>query len=225
MVKWKPYQSKNPGVKQLKQWFGKGKGNGFAVVCGKVSSFREVIDVDEKNGPGIVDQFFQNLKYLAVPNLLKRLVIVKTPNHGLHVHYRCSAGVGASQKLARTKGTSGNPVTLIETRGEGAYAIIPPTKDYVVIHGNLKRIFDINANERELLLSAARALNEYTEPDKTFTGATKISRSSRNRPGDDYNERADWDKILGTHGWKLVDQRSGVGYWQRPGKKPRNVCY
>jgi hypothetical protein len=38
------------------------------------------------------------------------------------------------------------------------------------------------------------------------------------RPGDDLNARGDWANVLESHGWRLVFQRDGVGYWRRPGK-------
>jgi putative DNA primase/helicase len=37
------------------------------------------------------------------------------------------------------------------------------------------------------------------------------------RPGDDYNTRFSWNDVLAPHGWQLVTERQGVGYWQKPG--------
>lgn len=39
------------------------------------------------------------------------------------------------------------------------------------------------------------------------------------RPGDDFNRRADWRTILEPHGWRLVYERGGEGFWRRPGKR------
>ena len=38
------------------------------------------------------------------------------------------------------------------------------------------------------------------------------------RPGDDFNARGDWRAVLEPHGWRLVAERGGEGYWCRPGK-------
>lgn len=37
-------------------------------------------------------------------------------------------------------------------------------------------------------------------------------------PGDDYAARTTWSQILGPHGWRLLYEQGGVGYWCRPGK-------
>jgi hypothetical protein len=43
------------------------------------------------------------------------------------------------------------------------------------------------------------------------------------RPGDDFNERADWlDDILGPHGWELRRESGGTLYVTRPGKNKRD---
>jgi hypothetical protein len=56
------------------------------------------------------------------PGLVARLVIVQTPKGGRHLYYRC-ATIAGNQKLA----VSADRTVLIETRGEGGYAIIPPS--------------------------------------------------------------------------------------------------
>lgn len=44
------------------------------------------------------------------------------------------------------------------------------------------------------------------------------SASAGGRPGDDYNQRADWASTLMPHGWILVRQRGEITDWRRPGK-------
>lgn len=41
------------------------------------------------------------------------------------------------------------------------------------------------------------------------------------RPGDDFNVRADWDDILEPKGWTLRQVSGGVCHWRRPGKYDR----
>ena len=38
------------------------------------------------------------------------------------------------------------------------------------------------------------------------------------RPGDDFGARTDWRAVLEPHGWRLITERGGEGYWCRPGK-------
>ncbi|MEE8161720.1 MAG: YfjI family protein, partial [Acidobacteriota bacterium] len=113
---------------------------------------------------------------------------------------------------------------LIETRGEGGYVIAPGspdgchplTKPYERLDGQLTDIPTITGEERELLLNAARALNEYVEPKRVISGD---SDASSDRPGDDFNTRASWEEILEPHGWEKAGERGDVTDWRRPGKE------
>src|SRR5262249_39735139 len=40
----------------------------------------------------------------------------------------------------------------------------------------------------------------------------------RRRPGDDFDERAEWEDVLAPHGWVAVGECAGVTSWRRPGK-------
>src|SRR3972149_11451539 len=46
----------------------------------------------------------------------------------------------------------------------------------------------------------------------------KESSKAGGRPGDEFNERATWPKILEPHGWESVYERDSVSCWRRPGK-------
>jgi len=112
---------------------------------------------------------------------------------------------------------------LIETRGEGGYVIAPGSpegchplkKPYELLEGNLAEIPSITSEERELLLNAARALNEYVEPRQVISGDSNLN---GDRPGDDFNSRASWEEILEPKGWEKVEERGEVAHWRRPGK-------
>src|SRR5207244_1423879 len=61
--------------------------------------------------------------------------------------------------------------------------------------------------------------NEYVQPERAYRGNSALRLSGRgNRPGDDYNARADWYELLTSHGWKYVFRQGEVAYWRRPGK-------
>jgi len=219
-VLWKPYQQRIATPKELKQW--SGNGYGIGIVAGKVSGNLEVIDFDD---PAAFECWKTLVAELVGADLLKMLVIVGTPTGGVHVYYRCSDGVEGNQKLAQRKDSNGKLRVLIETRGEGGYVVAPGSpegchplrKPYELLQGNLAQLPTITSEERELLLNAARALNEYIEPKRLISGNLD---ASGNRPGDDFNARASWVvNILEPHGWTKAAGRGQVTFWKRPNKK------
>jgi len=217
---WKHYQTKIAAPKTLNKWFANGN-KGIAVICGQVSGNLEVIDFD---APALFEPWKRLLKEQGGADLLKKLVIVETPTGGYHVYYRCSDGVEGNQKLAQRKGSDGKLKVLIETRGEGGYVIAPGSpegchplkKCYTLLNGQLTEIPTTTSEERELLLSAARALNEYIEPKRLISGNLD---ASGNRPGDDFNARASWEEIFEPHGWGKAGERGEGTDWRRPGKE------
>jgi hypothetical protein len=74
------------------------------------------------------------------------------------------------------------------------------------------------ANERELLLAAARTFDQYParEPVRPPAGPDE----GGDRPGDDFDRRASWDDVLVPAGWCLVREHAGLTLWRRPGKGP-----
>jgi uncharacterized protein (DUF927 family) len=120
--------------------------------------------------------------------------------------------------------------TLIETRGEGGQVLsplcLPGTHPnggvYVLTNGDLRNIPTITTKERDILLNAARACNEFVEPTKA-KGAREAEREKIEglQPGADYNSRSDvFEKscaLLEEYGWTLF-RRDGLGeLWSRPG--------
>jgi len=69
-------------------------------------------------------------------------------------------------------------------------------------------------------LHAARALNAYVRPEHIVPGhpAPATTRAEAQRPGNQFNARADWHAILEPHGWRCVGHRGQTGYWRRPGR-------
>ncbi|MBS3822105.1 MAG: AAA family ATPase, partial [Phycisphaerae bacterium] len=185
----------------------------LCLLCGAVSGHLEALDFDQ--GGELFDAWCK-----AVPAaLLGRLVISATPSGGWHVVYRCSEGVCGNLKLAQRK-TPDGIVTLIETRGAGGLVLCAPTAGYEVAQGDPAHPPVLTASEREALLSAAWALNEYDAPQAP-TAARSAHTGQRGadtgRPGDDYNARGDVRALLEAHGW--VRTRDGANeHWCRPGK-------
>ena len=181
----------------------------------------EVIDIDE---PGLVKPWLSAVKKGGGLDVLKRLLVIKTPREGrFHFVYRCEEEVEKSQKLACKRNPGGHAKTMIETRGEGGYILAPGSppechelnKPYLIRRGSFEDIPVITVEERALLLNAACSLNEYTKPKRVVSGRTG---NGGNLPGDQYNRDADWEDVLTSHGWIEKHTKNGVKYWSRPGK-------
>lgn len=68
----------------------------------------------------------------------------------------------------------------------------------------------------------AREENEYVPPDRTRSHTSAPSNARGDRPGDDFNRRADWAEVLTPFGWRVCRVAGAVTHWTRPGKEPRD---
>lgn len=190
------------------------------MVCGKVSGNLEVIDVDD---PVIAGEFQELCREHLGAEVFGTLPVVRTASGGAHVFYRCDR-IEGNRKLAQRHDDDGIK-TLIETRGEGGYVITvgsppcchPTGKSYELTQGDLTNIPAIAPEQRSVLFQIARSFNEYVEPSKVVTGPTEGAPVGK-RPGDDFNERAEWGEILEPHGWARCGAAGETVHWRRPGK-------
>lgn len=212
-------------------------GDCVAIVCGKVSGNLECIDFDF--GGKRFSQWM-DLVDNETPGLIDRLVIQETQNGGFHCVYRCSEPIiEGSQKLAgegievpgpgqqEYQGKRMDAVErngkhflvpcYIETRGEGGYFLCYPSENYKLTQGKFSQVPTITADERNVLISAARALNRWIpEPRREPTGKKPAGGLS---PGDDYKKRGDIPGLFLNHGWTPTGrQATGGEHWRRPGK-------
>jgi hypothetical protein len=221
---WKRYQRVRPDTRTLATWFRRGEG--LAIIGGVVSGHVEILDFD---APELFTPWRALVEALCL-GLLDRLPWVRTPTDGCHLYYRCPT-IQGNLKLAQRLRPDGRPETMIETRGEGGYAIIPPSpprchalrRPYMLLRHDLAAIPVISSEARTLLLNAARAFNTHVGPAQVVTGHRTKSQSfmpesPEVRPGDAYNARTNWSPLLEAHGWTLVGTRGEVRYWRRPGK-------
>lgn len=127
------------------------------------------------------------------------------------------------------------PQVLIETRGEGGFTVTAPSggrshptgQPWRILAGNPATIPTITVDERDALHAIANMLDEMPAadpgPDRHLhaVGTTPAADRPGDRPGDDYNNRANWDDILTPHGWARTRHFGGHCYgWTRPGKNP-----
>jgi hypothetical protein len=239
---WSIFKIRRPTAGELKGWFEKDGPYGLAVIGGAVSGGRygvglEVIDIDTAD---LAEPWIAAVERQA-PGLVSRLVRVQTPRPGLHVYYRCPR-FGLSQKLAFAAAQDdfgqaaldprGKAIrkTLIEVKAEGGYCLIPPSPprchptcrlyQYVDGSPDLTAVPTVSAEERDVLLGAARSLNQWQEPKpEQKLSKSLVKREALSRPGDDFNARANWADVLEPHGWTIAGDYGDETRWCRPGKE------
>ncbi len=211
---WKRYQQRLPTAAELSAWLSNNH-DAICILCGAVSGNVEIIDFDAGG-----ERFSAWCERIS-PALRDRLVVETTPSGGRHVIYRCEVEICGNLKLAQRLADE-KVITLIETRGEGGLFLCAPTPGYAITQGELSQLPVLTLEDRDALLHAAWELNEYLPPvdngPMTPAAARAIkSQPSADRPGDDFNQRGDPQKVLEQHGWACV--RGGENeHWRRPGK-------
>lgn len=196
LVKWSKYRDKLPTNEEISRWFR--RDNAIAVVAGSV----QCIDFDEKYSPGIFEKFCKRCKENMVDVLRHGLLCQKTPSGGYHLIF-ISEPNEKNQKLAVAE--NGN--VAIETRASGGYFLISPSKGYQIISGSIDHIPTITIEERDELFSIARSFNCSHKEKQVYD-------TSIEKPGDDYDNKADIPELLRLHGWTYV----GGNNWRRPNK-------
>ena len=230
---WDPFKERLPSHEDVERWFHVGRPAGIGVIGGAVSGGLETFDFDIE--AEVVFPAWCELVDAEVPGLVARLSVARTPKPGFHVRYRCPGVViPGNDKLAQAPGvsaTTGKPtkVTLIETRGEGGYAVAPGSPAEVHETGRLyihhcgpelENVQAVSAEEREVLIRAARSFDRSPVPEEPRSQAPRGDVLS---PGDDYKARGpDWLDIIGPHGWTVAHRRGEVLYVRRPDKEGRS---
>lgn len=153
---WRAYQERLPTEKEVEAWFA----NNHAALClvaGAASGNLECIDFDAGG------ECFGPWKNRVPPDLFGRLVVERTPSGGFHAVYRAEEPVEGNLKLA-TGERNGKRTTLVETRGEGGLFLCAPSPGYHLVQGAFGSVPTISAEERRVLLEAARTLSEVSVP-------------------------------------------------------------
>lgn len=210
---WNPFRERIATDEEIAAWIEQTKY--FAIVAGKISGNLEILDFDEKHRTGVLKQWSALLS-TEVKQEAKTLPMQRTINGGYHLFYRCSEIKGNS-KLARIK--KGDDIkTIIETRGEGGYALVPPSLGYTVMRGDLFSIPFISPEIREELWSAARQLDEMPEEKNIPPPHYSTPAGNGKTPWEEFTARVDWSEIL--VGWKKIKtDAKGKTFWRRPDKE------
>lgn len=187
----------------------------IGVIGGAVSGNLEVLDFDD---PDVFEPFFDMLE-LRAPGLGKKLIKHQTPSGGYHLLYRSSEPVAGNQVFARlTRGekTRTGKDVRIETRGEGGYALVPPSEGYKVLSGSLLDCPVLTSAEVELIHTTARVFDQ--RESEQIPATQTQGRDNSDAPGTKYNAEHDIRDILTAYGWRPAGGTTAGEGWTRPGK-------
>ena len=232
LVPWTTYQHRRSTPDEIRRWYAQGR-TGIGVVLGDTSGGLELLEFDDV----LAYRHFTSIADKAgIGDLVERIeagYLEESPN-GIHWLYRCSQIEGNTKLARRPKNPDemehpGDKVkVLIETRGEGGFAIIAPThgdvhpsgRPYKLLRGSYATIATITPEEREALFELARTLDSMPRREQRAaeTLAQRPNPDDGERPGDWFNRTTTWAQVLEPHGWTWLFEHNGEAYWRRPGK-------
>ena len=227
---WKKYQSERANREELIQWFGSGH-IGIGIITGHISGNLEMLELE---GRAVSSGLLEEAKEIAfnsglsdIWDLITNGYVEASPSGGVHFLYRVSdEPISGNQKLARRPGEGDSVEVLAETRGEGGFVVTAPSSGsthpsgspWILLKGSPATIADLTMEQRNAIHAVFRSLDSMPVKE-SIELALKNPKSSDNlKPGDDYNNKANWKDILEPKGWKIVFTANGVTYWRRPGK-------
>lgn len=214
---------------------------GIAMLMGGKQSLT-ALDFDLKyDRVGDIFERYKNNVAEKDKDLLKKMLVNTTKNHGYHFIYSCPERKGPNRKLASRYTTaeeqhktymeayserdtmdkaikiavSDKSRVLIETRGHGGYVLLPPSPGYTSFYGD--QIYRITPEEHDILFECAMMVNEVTDPSTKLKTAKYDSWSLS--PFNDYNERSDFKTMLESYGWVGIESDYSKDIrFLRPGK-------
>ncbi|MDX3507338.1 bifunctional DNA primase/polymerase [Streptomyces caniscabiei] len=169
----------------------------------------------------------------------------KSPSGG--VHYKVivkGRPAAASKKLARRlaredeytpeerQRVAEKPKTkiirvLAETRGEGGFVVVAPShgpthpsgEPYVRLAGGPATMPVLDADDLDALYILCGAIDAMPQEEKAKTAPRprREPPAGHVRPGDDYQDKADWSEIIGDE-FDPIYTRGQTTYWRRKGK-------
>lgn len=217
---WAPFQERQPTREEVQHWLEHDIVS-MAVVAGRVSGGVEILDFDVE---GYYERWCE-----SVGDLASNLPVQRTGGGGVQVAWRCPEPE-PNQKLAWHPDPSAHTgrTVAIETRGEGGYAVLPPSlhpsgNHYKLIRGRFSDIPHIAMPLRNYLLSCARQLCQApkTKQDLEREALQEAEKEERRRNYDGesvidaYNAKYGIEAVLTHYGYT----KAHGGRWSRPGDK------
>ncbi len=191
---------------QVGKWFQKESMIGVptgAVTC---------IDIDAKHQDGLIEDFEQAMIEGGLSVILDQMPKQTTVNGGCHFFLRVQ---GLSDPIKNMKlARNDERETIIETRGQGGYVCVAPSKGYAFERGDLRSIPSVGADVWQKITSVA---GQFDKQPRRQIEPIKQSKSLDDAPGDDFNQRgvSEMFSILKSHGWTPCFENKR---WTRPGK-------
>lgn len=161
----------------------------------------EVLDIDSKYDltGNLNTNYLKALEVSLPEETFRKLVIVKTPSDGRHIHYRCHQ-IGSSHEIAkrfsideeRKKGE--REKCLIEIKGEGGQVTCPGSPGYEFIQNNFSEIPLITVEERETIISIAASFDKIKKPE--LKGIAESQKNAGDAPWVVFNRQHDYNWML-----------------------------
>lgn len=224
---WKEYQSRQADDRELESWFRSVRVKALAAVCGEVSGRLCVLDFDVSG--------FHELWREEAGELADGLPVQQTGGGGYQVFFRCpDPGKNVQLAWAPNEAEPSGREVAIETRAEGGYVLVPPSKHpsgatYRWISGGPESIPMISQARADALFAAARKLDAAPYTRQELEAQEKRAREAkpRPRPGlngqgsviDAFNKRHSIEEMLERYGYT----RKGSRYIRPGGKNPLAV--
>lgn len=196
----------------------------IAVAAGRWSDGLFCIDVDTKYDltGELFKRLMSDLAFVVGQDVIDSLVIQQTVSGGYHLIFKTDLNIG-NIKLAFRPATETelqeNPKAkkkcLLETRGDGGYFLVFPSKGYRVIQGKFSSIPRLDDTTVQAILQVCRSFNQVPDEDRSMSRGERVSRSGKT-PWEDYNERGDVIGLLQKHGWSVVFDKGGKTYLKHP---------
>lgn len=200
----------------------------IAVICGKISGNLEIIDIDVKWKQGIDALIFGDIKILY-PQLWEKLRIHRSPSGGYHIPYRIiEEPPGRNKHLAKRilqeeekkrwldqhpdKDKAPKFVCFVETRGEGGYALMPPSLGYSVFKA--QPIPHLTLAERNALISICSQRNEIITLEQPPNPSKRRDDNYYDEnPFDHFNKSEAGENLLIELGWKKHRNETNEFAW------------
>ena len=189
---------------------------GIGVKCGAASLGLECLDFDNHFGDAkqVISDYLNQPQVKEIYDKYK-LPVESTMSGGFHLLFRSSNPTG-NQKLASRarydeKLKRFKPDAIIETRGEGGYFVVAPSKGYKVIRNDIYNVQEIDLDERNILIETAKSFNQWYDPKQN-------EYEDNNKPGNVYNSKSEsideMKSALLRAGWTELNKYQ----WRRPNK-------
>jgi hypothetical protein len=196
---------------EIKKWVAASV-KSWALAAGSVSGNLVTLDFDEKHYEGLYDLWYARLSD-DQKAVVDTCPVSITRNNGHHVRYLTETSqptVKLSRRVINEK-----VETTSEVRGEGSYALIPPSAGYTFVQGDIEHIPLLTDEMHEELVDILRTFNEIEDEPATEYEWKPGDVATGDRPGDRLNALATWEEILEPHKWT----QEAKDQWRRPGKK------